>query len=164
MTKDEAKIRLRKEGYNVVDDNSVVTVLIAPDASLKNTVKDVESKLKALGYEASFSVRQVEDTAVSDMVKSSSDPVNEEDLPEDTDESMTETDEAGEENTERSGAVIADDGGMELKDKDEDRDKGAGEDDDNGSIVIDYLDDEDSDMLLTEDAVQFSLDDFGLDF
>lgn len=154
MTKDEAKIRLRKEGYNVVDDNSIVTVLITPDASLKNTVKDVESKLKALGYDASFSVRQVEDAAAGETMK----PLADEEIEEEAAaEDAAETEDAVAEDTD--DAADTDESSSDKKDSGED--EGSGDD---GGSVIEYFDDEDSDMLLTEDAVQFSLDDFGLDF
>ena len=157
MTKDEAKIRLRKEGYNVVDDNSVVTVLITPDASLKNTVKDVESKLKALGYDASFSVRQVEDAAAGETMKPSADEEIEEDAVAEAAENAAETEDAVTADTD--DAADTDESSSDKKDSG--TDEGSGDD---GGSVIEYFDDEDSDMLLTEDAVQFSLDDFGLDF
>ena len=34
MTKEEAKKKLRASGYNVIDDNSVVTVIISPDTPM----------------------------------------------------------------------------------------------------------------------------------
>ncbi len=158
MTKDEAKIRLRKEGYNVVDDNSVVTVLITPDTSLKNTVKEVESKLKALGYDASFSVRQVADAAMSEAHKASEGPAAEDDIEEEIIGNESEPESAGDDSPEVPEA--ADEGVEDKKDDDGDGDG----DDNSGGSVIEYFDDEDSDMILTEDAVQFSLDDFGLNF
>ena len=149
MTKDEAKIKLRKEGYNVVDDNSVVTVLIAPDASVSKTVKDVEAKLKTLGYEASFAVKQVADGSA----------IQTDEPDEDAPDGVAETEQ--DQDTEDTAEDTAADGGSDVTEvpaEVEDKADQA-EEDDSG-----YLDDEDSDMLLTEEAVQFSLDDFGLDF
>jgi len=36
MTKEEAKIKLMKSGYTVVDENSVVTVIIPENGNIKN--------------------------------------------------------------------------------------------------------------------------------
>ena len=58
MTKEEAKKKLEHAGYAVIDDNSVVTVLIAPDADFKKTIKEVKDKLTEWGYNASFAIRQ----------------------------------------------------------------------------------------------------------
>ncbi|MCR4755095.1 MAG: hypothetical protein K5868_06120 [Lachnospiraceae bacterium] len=148
MTKDEAKHKLRKEGYNVVDDNSVVTVLIPVDASVPKTVKEIEDKLKTYGYEASFAVKQVSDAAASqgaDVNDDSEDEVYEE-------ESVPAS---AEEETAEEASIEEE----PSKQTDEADDK---EDDNGGNI--EYFDEDDSDMLLTEDAVQFSLDDFGLDY
>lgn len=57
-TREEAKAKLRKAGYSVVDDNSVLTVIIAEDVSVKNTVKNVKELLTKIEYSASFGVRQ----------------------------------------------------------------------------------------------------------
>ena len=157
MTKDEAKLKLRKEGYNVVDDNSVVTVLISADMSVSKTVKEVESKLKAFGYEASFAVKQVSDGFAPEI----------DETPDIEDAGFDfETAEAGDT---VSGSEVQETAG-DHKPGDE---SGEGDSDDvyNGDTAdsgneteVEYFDDDDSDMLLTEDAVQFSLDDFGLDF
>ncbi len=58
MTKEEAKQKLRKSGYNVVEDNSVVTVYISPEKSMKNAIRDVKEKLYSWGYNASFGIKQ----------------------------------------------------------------------------------------------------------
>ena len=149
MTKDEAKHKLRKEGYNVVDDNSVVTVLIPVDASVPKTVKEIEDKLKTYGYEASFAVKQVSDAAASqgaDVNDDSEDEVFEE-------ESVPAS---AEEETAEEEASIEEEPSKQTDEADD-------KEDDNGGN-IEYFDEDDSDMLLTEDAVQFSLDDFGLDY
>ena len=149
MTKDEAKIKLRKEGYNVVDDNSVVTGLIAADASVSKTVKNVEAKLKELGYEASFAVKQVADGSA----------IQTDEPDEDAADDVAET--AQDQDTEDVAEDTAADGGSDVTEAQAEAEDNAdqAEEDDSG-----YLDEEDSDMLLTEEAVQFSLDDFGLDF
>lgn len=102
MTKEEAKKKLEHAGYAVIDDNSVVTVLIAPDADFKKTIKEVKDKLTEWGYNASFGIK------VSKSELKSND--------------------------------------KESEDEDE------------------FFDEEDSDMLLNEESIQFSLEDFGLDF
>ena len=66
ITKEEAKSGLRKAGYYVVDDNSVITVLIQGNANLKKTVSDVRELLYGMDYHASFSVKQVAEAAASD--------------------------------------------------------------------------------------------------
>lgn len=155
MTKDEAKHKLRKEGYNVVDDNSVVTVLIPVDASVPKTVKEIEEKLKTYGYESSFAVKQVTD---SKAIESQSVGDDEDNLS---------SDEAAEEATIVSEDVTASADAADASDDDVNSDDQATENiedkEDNGG-EIEYFDEDDSDMLLTEEAVQFSLDDFGLDY
>ncbi len=157
MTKDEARHKLRKEGYNVVDDNSVVTVLIPADTSVKKTVTEIEAKLKAMGYDASFAVKQVVDGVVMESDDGSVD--SDEILAETADDDIDETGESAEDEDQSSD----NDAGSEA-------DESNGSSEDTGDTVAseesepEYFDDDDSDMLLTEDAVQFSLDDFGLDF
>jgi hypothetical protein len=58
ISKEEAKAGLRKAGYNVVDDNSVITVLIKGTDQMKKTVSAVRELLLKMDYHASFSVRQ----------------------------------------------------------------------------------------------------------
>ena len=153
MTKDEAKHKLRKEGYNVVDDNSVVTVLIPVDASVAKTVKEIEDKLKAYGYEASFAVKQVADGKAMESASADS----EDDLPlDESDETISDADE----NTDVTKGLEAP--ALDVPEADSGDDK-PGKEEDNGG-EIEYFDEDDSDMLLTEEAVQFSLDDFGLDY
>ena len=153
MTKDEAKHRLRKEGYNVVDDNSVVTVLIPVDASVTKTVKEIEDKLKAYGYEASFAVKQVADGKAMESASADS----EDDLPlDESDENISDADENTDATKESEAPAL------DVPEADSGDDK-PGKEEDNGG-EIEYFDEDDSDMLLTEEAVQFSLDDFGLDY
>lgn len=150
MTKEETKQKLRKSGYVVVDDNSVVTVVISPDVPMKNAIKDIKDKLYSWGYDASFSIRQQK--GAEDMASV------EEDISDENEEV-----EAANENdvveTETSALVKSDviqkdlevnDSKIEVKSESESDDE--------------YFDEEDSDMLLTEDSIQFSLEDFGFDF
>lgn len=58
ISKDEARNKLTKSGYTVVDENSVITVLIPEGGNVKNTVKDIKELFVKIGYEASFGVRQ----------------------------------------------------------------------------------------------------------
>ena len=153
MTKDEAKHKLRKEGYNVVDDNSVVTVLIPVDASVAKTVKEIEDKLKAYGYEASFAVKQVADGKAMESASADS----EDDLPlDESDENISDADENTDATKESEAPAL------DVPEANSGDDK-PGKEEDNGG-EIEYFDEDDSDMLLTEEAVQFSLDDFGLDY
>ena len=59
MEKTEAVSRLRKAGYQVQFDSSVVTVLLPKKMNMNSEIKKVRSFLRELGYEASFGVRQV---------------------------------------------------------------------------------------------------------
>lgn len=61
ITKDEAISKLKRAGYQIAEDNSMVTVLIPASVSIKGTIKEVKSKLGELGYEASFCIRQYKD-------------------------------------------------------------------------------------------------------
>ena len=58
ISKEEAKAGLRKAGYRVVEDNSVITVLIKETDQMKKTVSAVRELLLKMNYHASFSVRQ----------------------------------------------------------------------------------------------------------
>ena len=66
ITKEEAKSGLRKAGYYVVDDNSVITVLRQANGNLKKTVSDVRELLYGMDYHASFSVKQIAEAAVNE--------------------------------------------------------------------------------------------------
>ncbi|MCR4749289.1 MAG: hypothetical protein K5877_05695 [Lachnospiraceae bacterium] len=58
ISKEEAKNELRKAGYHVVDDNSVITVLIKETDPIKKTVSNVRELLLSKDYHASFAVKQ----------------------------------------------------------------------------------------------------------
>ncbi len=59
MTKDEARQKLKKMGYQVVEDSSVVQVRIPMNTSVLMTTEKIRKILAEAGYEASFGVRQV---------------------------------------------------------------------------------------------------------
>lgn len=62
ISKAEAIIRLKKMGVMVADDQSIVTILLPSDIPFSTGIKDIKEKLKAMEYEASFSVRHSKDT------------------------------------------------------------------------------------------------------
>lgn len=146
MTKEETKQKLRKSGYVVVDDNSVVTVVISPDIPMKNAIKDIKDKLYSWGYDASFSIRQQKGaeemvSAEVDILDENEENVNENDIV----EAVT-------------SDLVKEDVVQKNIEVDDSKNESESESDD------EYFDEEDSDMLLTEDSIQFSLEDFGLDF
>lgn len=170
ISKDEAKAKLRKAGYSIVDDNAVVTVLVSEKSNIKNIVKDVKEILVKAGYSASFGVRQTNSAL-------------EENTDSETDESSDVDDMSGAEvidNVSDDIDIEADDD-IEIIDDDIDKvekkstkkvkktskkkeeDFFDDEDDDSvesGSQI--NLDAFDMDMLLNEESVQFSLEDFGM--
>ncbi len=182
MTKEEAKNKLRKLGYTVVDDNSVVTVLIAPGTSMKNTIKTIKEMLYDWGYNASFAIRQhkgadevagdslddvdsmVDDESVADSV-SDDERIDEESVGDESADDESVNDSPSDEET-----SVKNDKKKKTKAKTK---KSNASDDEASFITVDtsgdlgddeYYDEEDSDMLLTEESIQFSLEDFGLDF
>ncbi len=167
MTKEEAKQKLKKKGYKVSEDNSVVTVLVAPGVSMKNTIKDVKEKLSVWGYESSFSVRQSKgaenteeiaeesaDESVADAYEPDADAGA---LKEAVKESGTTKEKQGKEyEVVKSAAAKASEEVPKTAAAKASKEVPTTEDE--------YFDEEDSDMLLTESSIQFSLEDFGLDF
>ena len=182
MTKEEARNKLKKLGYTVVDDNSVVTVLIAPGTSMKNTIKTIKDLLDDWGYSASFAIRQHK--GADDFVKTSEDDSEDIDMSDenmenldivDGDDVITDSVRANKgESMEDSTSGDEDEpikATRKNKSKTTSKKKTASDEpvfmtkDTSGDLGEDeYYDDEDSDMLLTEDSIQFSLEDFGLDF
>ena len=61
ISKGEAIARLKKMGVTVADDQSIVTILLPSDIPFNTGIKDVKEKLKAMGYDASFSIRHSKD-------------------------------------------------------------------------------------------------------
>ena len=158
MTKEEAKQKLRKSGYNVVEDNSVVTVFISPETNMKNAIRDIKEKLYAWGYNASFGVKQhkgAEDMATEEA--------REEILEDEMIEEEAEVEVQAEAEAEAVVAAPAKDT-LEAPAKVEATKAPAEESSDSTDDDDEWFDEEDSDMLLTEESIQFSLEDFGLDF
>lgn len=58
ISKGEAIQRLKKMGVMVADDQSILTILLPAEISFSVGIKDVKEKLKAMDYDASFSIRQ----------------------------------------------------------------------------------------------------------
>lgn len=166
MTKEEAKVKLRKSGYNVVEDNSVVTVYISPEKSMKNAIKDVKEKLYSWGYNASFGVKQHK--GAEEIIDNLND-----DIANNSDITLEEDAEVLVEDSSQGEAQIVKATEVELK---TDNTKGdeltvnneavtrSNESNDTTDDEDEWYDEEDSDMLLTEESIQFSLEDFGLDF
>lgn len=61
ISKAEVLQRLKKMGMIVADDQSIVTVLLPKEVAFETGLKDVRQKLKDLGYESSFCVKQSKD-------------------------------------------------------------------------------------------------------
>ena len=59
MEKTEAVNRLKKAGYQVQFDSSVVTVLLEKKANVTQETKKLKSYLQEIGYDASFGVKQL---------------------------------------------------------------------------------------------------------
>ena len=59
MEKTEAVNRLKKAGYQVQFDSSVVTVLIEKKANVTQEIKKLKSYFQEIGYDASFGVKQI---------------------------------------------------------------------------------------------------------
>lgn len=173
MTKEEVKQKLRKNGYKVAEDNSVVTVLISQGVSMKNTIKDIKERFATWGYDASFAIKQhngnldLEEglNVESASAMEESDEISAEDkiatLEQQFSEDITAISkkQISKDTTATSKKQISDD--REVKKAETNFENDIKTQD----IVEDeYFDEEDSDMLLTESSIQFSLEDFGLDF
>ena len=178
MTKEEAKQKLKKSGYNVIDDNSVVTVVIAPEMSIKNAIKDVKAKLNMWGYESSFGIKQLKGATEFETAEETQDETDADDIIDDSAVGINAAtvDLADAENEkEEDDAIISKKKSSERKktktDKVDNKTDNVDSDSDSSSDNSayfdeedEYYDEEDSDMLLTEESIQFSLEDFGLDF
>ena len=66
MEKTEAVSRLKKAGYQVQFDSSVVTVLVPKKGNMNSEIKKVRSFLREAGYDASFGVRQIKADALEE--------------------------------------------------------------------------------------------------
>lgn len=145
ITKEDAKIKLMKSGYTVAEDNSVLTIIIPENGSIKNTVKDVKELFLKIGYEASFGVKQHKFVAGEEEEFANS--IN---MSEAEDDSI-------EENSEEE-LKEAEDVKEEVKEESQE-DEYFDEEDENPEESLGM---DDMDMLLNENSVQFSLEDFGM--
>lgn len=57
ISKMEAMQKLKKMGMSVVDDYSIITVLIPRGSSFKTVLKELKEKLNQIDYHASFCVK-----------------------------------------------------------------------------------------------------------
>ena len=64
MEKTEAANKLKKAGYQVQFDSSVVTVLLDKKLNITQEIKKIKSFLQEIGYDASFGVKQIKDDSV----------------------------------------------------------------------------------------------------
>lgn len=69
ISKGEAIARLKKMGVMVADDQSIVTILLPSTIPLSAGIKDIKEKLKAMEYNASFSIRHSKDTQNETVVE-----------------------------------------------------------------------------------------------
>lgn len=105
IAKTEVLQKLRKMGMVVVDDASIVTVLLPKEVSFETGLKDVRKKLAELGYEASFCVKQSKDT-IAYKERTDKDTIDEE--TEDVSEAIKEEDRLSEEEISSYMAVDSD--------------------------------------------------------
>ena len=64
MEKTEAVNKLKKAGYQVQFDSSVVMVLLEKRANVTQEIKKIRTYLQEIGYDASFGVKQIKDDSV----------------------------------------------------------------------------------------------------
>ena len=62
MEKTEAVSRLKKAGYQVQFDSSIVTILLPAAANRNQELKKLRAFLQEIGYDASFGIRQVKES------------------------------------------------------------------------------------------------------
>lgn len=168
INKEDAKAKLRKAGYSVVDDNSVLTVVIPENGSIKNTVKAVRELFIKIDYQASFGVRQhsyaTDENSLTDENGENADIDEVDDIDE-----AAKIDDAPED-TETVKTVITPENKKKNSKKQEEKNSDEGdeedyldeEDDNFDEIDKVNLDDYDMDMMLNAESIQYSLEDFGL--
>lgn len=165
ISKEEAKAKLRKAGYSVVDDNAVVTVLVSEKSNIKNIVKDVKELLLKADYNASFGIKQT-NASLEDSSEESVDEIDVIDVDSSDSNSLTAIDDNDNSDTIKEEAPKKKETSKRVKKaqkKEESEEFFDDEDDDiEGASSEINLDAFDMDMLLNEDSVQFSLEDFGM--
>ncbi len=64
ISKIDAITKLKKMGMEVTDDHSIVTILLPEDKTFEKGIKDIRLKLKEIGYESSFCIKQSKDVSM----------------------------------------------------------------------------------------------------
>ena len=67
MEKTEAVNKLKKAGYQVQFDSSVVTVLLSKRLNVTQEIKKIKSFLDEIGYDASFGIKQIKEDSSLDV-------------------------------------------------------------------------------------------------
>ena len=71
IAKAEVLQKLKKMGMTVADDESIVTILLPTEVAFETGLKDVKVRLKELGYESSFCVKQSRDIVMQQVAAAS---------------------------------------------------------------------------------------------
>ncbi len=66
MEKTEAVGRLKKAGYQVQFDSSIVSVLLPAGVNTNQEIRKLRQFLRGIGYEASFGVRQIKESSIQE--------------------------------------------------------------------------------------------------
>lgn len=66
MEKTEAAGRLKKAGYQVQFDSSIVSVLLPVGVNTNQEIRKLRQFLREIGYEASFGVRQIKESSIQE--------------------------------------------------------------------------------------------------
>lgn len=66
MEKAEAVGKLKKAGYQVQFDSSIVSILLPAKANVNQEIKKLRLFFQEIGYDASFGIRQLRDTSDKD--------------------------------------------------------------------------------------------------
>ena len=66
MEKTEAVGRLKKAGYQVQFDSSIVSVLLPAGVNTNREIRKLRQFLREIGYEASFGVRQIKESSIQE--------------------------------------------------------------------------------------------------
>ena len=67
MEKTEAVNKLKKAGYQVQFDSSVVTVLLSKRLNVTQEIKKIKAYLNEIGYDASFGIKQLKEDSSIDV-------------------------------------------------------------------------------------------------
>lgn len=158
ISKDEARNKLKKAGYNVVDDNSILTVIISKDESVKNTVKKVKELFAKMEYNASFGVKQHTDAGSFENGELD-DTIEMDSLDQDV---AGGNDDVSFDNSDINDTTLATKEDKTDENIVNDSTEEFWDDEDDGQDLGSSFGELDMDMLLNEDNVQFSLEDFGM--